>query len=92
MKVGLGHNHDVGQVYEPYSGSDGLMYAKEDDNVVCRNSCKCVTSHAKYGEQAPDLTISEGSSIVDEKGSPETGREKVSKATTGMVTRGKMTS
>ena len=52
------------------------MYAKAGDAVaeslvVRLSSCKRATVRTIYGEQVPDLTMSEGSSIVDEKGSAE---------------------
>ena len=58
------------------------MYAEAGDAVaeslVGRlSSCKRATVRTISGEQAPDSTMSEGSSIVDEEGSAEPWREKL---------------
>ena len=58
------------------------MYAEAGDAVaeslmVRLSSCKCATARTISGEEAPDMAISEGSSIVDEEGSAEPWREKL---------------
>ena len=45
--------------------------------VVRLRSYKRATSRATSGEKAPDLTMLEGSSIVDEEGSAESWRVKL---------------
>ena len=73
------------------------MYAEAGDAVaeillLRLNSCKRASTRTISGELARDLTMSEGSSIVDEEGSAELGRETRWKACTGRMTRGKMIS
>ena len=45
--------------------------------VMRRSSCKHATPRTISGELAPDLTMSEGTSIVGEEGSAESWRDKL---------------
>ena len=45
--------------------------------VVRLSSCNRAVVRTISGEEAPDLTMSEGSSIVDEEGSAKPWREKL---------------
>ena len=65
-------------------GYGRLVYAEAGDAlaeslVVRLSSCKRATVRTISGEQAPDSTMSEGSSIVDEEGSAEVWPEYQSK-------------
>ena len=51
--------------------------------VGCLNSWKRAAERTISGELEPDLTMSEGSSIVDEEGSAEPWREKKGKRVPG---------
>ena len=59
-----------------------MLYAEAGDAVaeslvVRLSSCKRATVRTISGEEAPDLTMSEGSSIVDDEGSAKPWREKL---------------
>ena len=89
MEVGLGQNHGVRLVHEPrrtssfyFCGYGRLVYAEAGNamagSLVGRLSlCKRATARTISGEKALDLTMSEGSWIVDEEGSAEPWREKL---------------